>query len=87
MTNPGELAAPREEHRKRRDDPETVERALFRAILERGNQCLSQASLNTGFGLACLREAVDSLLRKGLIRPAPDQKNREASFLSYEANV
>jgi len=64
-----------------------AERALYTVILLRGKQCLSQASMRTGFGIAELERARDSLVRKGLIRPVPGQEDREPDYYSYEADV
>ena len=71
-----------------RIDPlQEVERALLRVILEKGNQCVSQASLKTGHGTTALLAARDSLVRRGLIKEVPGQSHRELVFRSYEPKL
>lgn len=69
------------------NDPQEAERALFGAILEYGNQCISQASLKTGIGVEALTRAKEQLLERHLIRPVLGQATRDELHLSYEANI
>lgn len=68
-------------------DKLSVQKALYGVILERGNQCLSQVSMRTEMGIKALEKAKDSLIKKGLIRPVKNQKNRGNLFYSYEINI
>lgn len=69
------------------DEARNAEKALFGVILEHRNQCLSQASMMTGYGVSFLEEARDSLLEKNLIRPVLSQEDRETPFYSFEVNL
>jgi predicted transcriptional regulator len=64
-----------------------VQKALYGVILERGNQCLSQASMRTGCGIKALEKAKDSLIKMGLIRKVKNQGNRGELYYSYEVNI
>jgi len=67
---------------------EDIQRALFGIILERGNQSLSQASLNIGiFNMEDLCFAVNALLAKELIRPHKGTANYSPERIVYEANI
>jgi predicted transcriptional regulator len=68
-------------------DSDTIDRALLRVIRKRGSQCLSQASLRTGFGIAALSEAKDRLIERGFIRIREGSSARSAAQVSYELNV
>ena len=72
--------------KEHKDDLE-AQKALYGVILERGNQCLSQASMRTGLGISTLEKAKDSLERKGFIRPVKNQDRRDKDYKSYEINT
>lgn len=67
--------------------PGEVDRALLDAIIRRGCQCLSQASLRTGFGIVALAEAKNRLIERQLIRTVAGSENRDAVQVSYEVSV
>ena len=64
-----------------------VQKAFYGIILERGNQCLSQASMRTGFGVKALEKAKNILIKKGLIRQVKSQGKRDKLYHSYEVNI
>jgi hypothetical protein len=64
-----------------------AEEALLLQILKKGNQCLSQASLDTGFGVSELRTALHRLLERGLVRERAGQEHRSPELRSFELNV
>lgn len=70
-----------------RDDPVEIDRALLSVIMSRGSQCLSQASLRTGFGIQALLKSKDRLLQRKLIRVRPGSERRDPIQVSYEFNV
>lgn len=67
--------------------PEEIDKALLGVIMRRGSQCLSQASLRTGFGIAVLAKAKDRLMDRGLIRIRPDSAGRDPLQVSFELDV
>ena len=70
-----------------RIDPIKVQKTLFKVILKRGAQCMSRASLSTGYGVSALNTALEVLLERKLVRPAADQGDRSGEFQAYEANI
>lgn len=58
--------------------------ALYGAILHWGTQCLSQASLTTGLSIRDLRDGLQVLLKRGLVREVPGQSRASEEYLSYE---
>jgi len=66
---------------------ESRDRIVFRAVLDSGSLCASQASLKTGIGLTDLRGSLTRLKDRGLIKPVPAQTRESDEFLSYEADL
>lgn len=60
----------------------SVQRALYGTILSSGSQCLSQASVSTGYGIKELECARDALVERGVIRSLA-RGDRPEEFVSY----
>lgn len=68
-------------------DPRIIDLALIDVIMKQGSQCLSQASLRTGFGIAALTHAKDRLVQRRLIRVRLGSEHRDMPQVSYELEL
>ena len=64
-----------------------VEQALFYAILEKGHQSISMASVNTGYPDNEISKAMSSLLEKDLIKRSTNRPYSSLDLVPYTTNI